>query len=404
MNRQSIREYVKVMRERYVLASKKGKGKLLDEACQVIKCHRKSAVRLLRAPKTTQAKRTGRPRKYPEHLVPHLVKAWETTDRICSQRLAPFLPELLTCLVRHGEMQIEDGTRQLLEKISASTIDRMLRPHRQKLGRQPRGGAHSQASIRDKVPIRGYWSWRSEPVGSLQSDLVLHCGESTLGFFLRSLVAVDVKTSWVSLRPVWGGGQQRVAGAMENIRRELPFQLKALHTDNGGEFLNHLLVPWSEQMKIKMSRGRPNKKNDQAYVEQRNWQIVRKLAGWERYCTKESYAAMEELYKAAALYFNFFQPTAKVVMRMAVSATTDPRQAKIRTTIDPAKTPYRRLCDSGAMSPEKAQSLEAHYLRLNPVKLRAEIQTLSERLWQCARKDVAQPKELPDAAASASAG
>ena len=124
-----------------------------------------------------------------------MIKAWDATDRICSQRLAPFLPELLACLERHGEMQIEDGTRELLGQISASTVDRLLRPHRQKLGRQPRGGVHSQASIRDKIPIRGYWSWRSEPVGSLQSDLVLHCGESLQGFFLRSLVTVDVKTS-----------------------------------------------------------------------------------------------------------------------------------------------------------------------------------------------------------------
>lgn len=113
---------------------------------------------------------------------------------------------------------------------------------------------------------------------------------------------------------------------------------------------------------------------------------------------------MEKLYEAAALYFNFFQPTAEVVMRTAVSATTDPRQAQVRTTIDPAKTPYQRLRASGVLSPEKANSLEAQYLRLNPVKLRADIHRLSEQLWQCARKDVRQHQELSDAAASASAG
>ena len=140
MNQQSIREYAAVMRGRYAGASKKEKGKLLDEVCRVLKCHRKSAIRLLRGHQAKITNRPGRRRKYTSEVVPYLVKAWDATDRICSQRLVPFLPELLACLERHGEMQINDGTRKLLGQISASTVDRLLRSHRQKLGRQPRGG------------------------------------------------------------------------------------------------------------------------------------------------------------------------------------------------------------------------------------------------------------------------
>lgn len=393
MNRQSTREYVAVMRGRYEGASKKRKGELLTELCQVVGCHRKSGIRLLRGCQSPGNKRPGRPCKYTSQVVPYLVKAWEATDRICSQRLVAFMPELLVCLERHGEMVVDGQLRQMLEQVSASTVDRLLRAHRQQLGRRPKGGERSEASIRKRVPIRGYWSWRQAPVGSVQGDLVLHCGESAAGFFLRTLVGVDLKTSWVSLKAVWGGGARRVVGRMEDIRRQLPFELKTFHTDNGGEFLNNLVLPWCQEHRIELSRGRPYKKNDQAWVEQRNWQIVRRLAGPDRYDTKQSYEAMEKLYRMAEMYFNFFQPTAKVMMRVVVAE-------KVKTITDKARTPYQRLVASGVLPAERAKSLEQLYLSLNPVRLRAQLQKAAEDLWNTARVDVAPGEEVSDVAAT----
>jgi hypothetical protein len=380
MNQQSTQEYVEVMRQRYVKASKKQKGALLTEICEVVKCHRKSAIRLLRGSQATRKKKAGRPRRYPSQIVPPLVKVWEAADRICSQRLVAFLPELLACMERHGEMVLDEASNKMLAGISASTVDRLLRPHRQQLGRRPKGGEPSETSIKKKVPIRGYWSWSKTTVGAMQGDLVLHCGESASGFFLRTLVEVDVKTSWISLKPVWGGGAGRVVGRIDDIRRQLPFEMKSLHTDNGGEFLNNLLLPWCEEHKIELSRGRPYKKNDQAWVEQRNWQTVRRLTGSDRYDSRRSYEAMENLYRIAEMYFNFFQPTAKVMKRMVVAG-------KVKTLIDPAKTPYRRLEASGVLSPERAKSLEQLYRTLNPVKLRAQMLEVAEELWATARVD-----------------
>jgi hypothetical protein len=167
---------------------------------------------------------------------------------------------------------------------------------------------------------------------------------------------------------------------MEDIRRQLPFELKAFHTDNGGEFLNNLVLPWCQEHRIELSRGRPYKKNDQAWVEQRNWQIVRRLTGSDRYDSKQSYQAMEKLYRMAEMYFNFFQPTAKVVMRMVVAG-------KVKTITDKARTPYQRLVASGVLSEERAKSLEQLYLSLNPVRLRAQMRQAAEDLWATARMD-----------------
>ena len=96
MTRGSIGEYTEAVRGRYLRASKKEKGTILDEFTKVVGCHRKAAIRLLRRGNHPRAKpRRGRPRRYGPGVVEALRVAWEATDRLCSKRLHPFLPELV---------------------------------------------------------------------------------------------------------------------------------------------------------------------------------------------------------------------------------------------------------------------------------------------------------------------
>jgi transposase InsO family protein len=135
------------------------------------------------------------------------------------------------------------------------------------------------------------------------------------------------------------------------MRRELPFPLLHLHTDNGGEFLNRVLYPWMKAQNIQMSRGRPYRKNDQAYAEQRNFYIVRRFIGYGRYSTREAHHKLTELCRLVVLYNNFFQPISKVV-------DTQRQGAKVKRTYDIAQTPYQRLVTSGVLDEQKRRSLE----------------------------------------------
>ena len=183
-----------------------------------------------------------------------LVRLWELSDRLCGKLLAPLLPDLVDALERHGELRLEPEIRAALLALSPATIDRLLRPHRLPRARRQRPAA--SPSLQAQVPMRTFGEWRDVAPGALQADLVLHSGDRTQGFYLSTVVAVDVATGWTELQPVWGLGKERVGGAVWHIRQHLPFPLHRLHTDNGGEFINHMLVPWCQREGIAFARGR----------------------------------------------------------------------------------------------------------------------------------------------------
>ena len=204
--------------------------------------------------------------------------------------------ELIEALERHGELKLSAETRALLLEISPASIDRLLSRHRRRLGMQPRRASPASGSLKSEIPVRTWSEWKGETVGSVQADLVLHCGESTAGFYVATLCAIDVASGWTELQPIWGVGKQRVGTGIHLVRERLPFALQSLHTDNGTEFINHLLFNWCRQEKVSFTRGRSYRKNDQAYVEQRNWLTVRRQVGYDRFSSKGAYALLGQLY------------------------------------------------------------------------------------------------------------
>ena len=193
MTRSSIREYTEAVRGRYVRVSKKEKGKILDEFTKVIGCHRKAAIRLLRRRNQPRGnKKRGRPRQYGAVVAGALRVAWEATDRLCSKRLHPFLPELVTILRRHGDMTMATEMEAQLCRMSSSTIDRLLHPWRRLGGRRPFTTTKPGSLLKSSIPIRTFADWQEDCPGFLEVDLVSHCGESTEGFYLTTLCTVDV--------------------------------------------------------------------------------------------------------------------------------------------------------------------------------------------------------------------
>ena len=375
MTRVTVHEYAAAMRPRYRAARRGEKTKILDEFCETAGLHRKAALRLLNQQSRPKAVRRGRPRKYgPEVLAP-LRLVWETGDRMCGKLLVAVMPELLAALERHGELKLAAETRALLLSMSASTIDRLLKKQTIRLSNiEPKKRGPVQPSLKNEVPIKTWSEWKEVVPGSLQADLVLHCGESTEGFYLATLTAIDVASGWTELEPVWGKGMTRVGTAMHLSRQRLPFSLKALHTDNGSEFINELLIPWCRKEGIRFSRGRPYKKNDQAYVEQRNWQSVRRHVGYARYSSKAAYELLHELYPLLCLQMNFFRPVRKLVDKTR-------QGAKVTKRYDEPATPYQRLLAAGALSPAARPEIEKLLAKLNPAELQRQIGRLLHKLW-----------------------
>lgn len=377
MQRASVEEYAAALRERYLGSGRGEKARLLTEFCQTTGYHRKAAIRLLRRPlqppPATPAQPVGRPRQYDGTVTTALERVWELSDYLCSARLVDFLPTLLPILERHGELQLTDAVRTQLLALSPRTVDRRLAPVRARLDRPARRPTASRASLRAQIPLRTSADWAEAPLGSVQADLVEHCGEQARGSFLYTLTVVEVTTSWCVCRPVKGKAMGRVAAAFHRIRTELPMAVHSLHTDNGSEFINDQLFGYCQREGVPFTRGRAYRKNDQAWVEQKNWVAVRQQVGYGRYSSDEAYRLLEQLYRYEALYQNFFQPVRKVIAKERVGS-------KVRKQFDPAATPYQRLLATGQLEAATERKLQRLFASLNPVKLRAGLDEITAEL------------------------
>jgi hypothetical protein len=380
VTQRSIMEYAEALRGRYFRASKEDKGKMLDEFIQVTGFHRKAAIRLLnRVSRLTSGKRCGRKREYGSEVAEALKEVWEASDRLCSKRLKPFIPEMARVLRRHGEQRIDASLKAQLCRISPSTIDRMLRPYRKLGGRKPLSTTRPGSLLKSAIPIRTFANWKEDQPGFMETDLVAHCGESTEGFYLNTLCAVDVSSGWTECLPVWGKWQEKVRQAVHHMRQRLPFPLFGIDSDNGSEFINQCFYKYCRDEKITFTRSRAYKKNDSCHVEQKNGNVVRRFVGYERYASKASFECLGRVYDLVRLYINFFQPTMKLVSKTR-------QGAKVHKVYDTAQTPYQRLVQAGVLTEAKKAELAATYEVLNPVKLLNQINDNLEQLWRMAKR------------------
>jgi hypothetical protein len=368
--------YLERMRARYRTASKREKGRVLEELCGVLQCHRKSAIRKLKGAESAH-RRPGRPERYGPLVIEALAKLWEASDYPCGKRLAPQLPFLLDALERHRELQLSDPVRTELLSLSASTIDRRLASRRRQIGRRPYHQSPAHSAIQRQVPIRTFGEWETVTPGQVQADLVTHCGVNPAGSFVVTLTVVDVATSWTVCRAALTKLKTRVAGALHVARTQFPFSLTSVHSDNGGEFLNDAVFAYCQREAIASSRGRTYKKNDQAYVEQKNGAVVRRYVGYHRYQSKDARDRLNELYDLLNLYLNFFQPVRKLIGK-------ERDGAKVRKRYDQAATPYQRVLAAGVLDTPTRAQLERTYQALNPVGLRRAIADAVKAVVQAA--------------------
>lgn len=377
MTERARREYAEALRPRYQHADKGERGRILDEYCRATGAHRKAAIRCLRRIPGNRRRAPGRPRRYGPEVLPVLERVWVASQRLCGKLLAPVLPTLVQALERHHGVVVPAGVRAALLAASPATLERLLRPLRRRRGRPPYRASPAATALRQQIPLRTWSEWTAVAPGALQGDLVLHCGESTGGFYLATLLAIDVATSWTELEIVWGLGRKRVGGAVHYVRERLPIPLREWHSDNGSEFINDHLLEWCRRHGIRFTRGRPYRKNDQAWVEQRNGLVVRRLIGYDRYSTRAAFAVLQRLYRLLRLQLNFFRPVRKLVSKHRVGS-------KVTKRYDAARTPYQRLVAAGVLAPAQHQVLEAQLHGLDPITLAQDIERTLDMLWKLA--------------------
>ena len=382
MTRASLREYAAVQRERYQHAPRAEKHRLLDEIVAVTGIHRKAAIRLLRrAPRSpTAPARAGRPRRYGPEVAVAAEVLWQASGRIGAHRLHPFVPELLERLTQCGELTLAPAVDTLLRQASRPTLARLLTPARAQFPLRGATTTRPGTWLKQHIPIRTFTEWDDARPGFCEVDLVAHCGSSTQGFYLYTLCAVDIATTWIELQPLWGKGHYRVKAGLHELRGRLPVPLRGLDSDNGSEFINYPLYYYCWREGITFTRSRAWKKNDSAHVEQKNGAVVRHLIGYDRFASQAAYAQLRHVYRLARLHVNFFQPGEKLV-------TKTRHGARVHRVYDRAQTPYQRLCAAGVLAPGQRQALEALYQSLNPLQLRRDLDAALDRLWTLAAPD-----------------
>jgi len=367
-------ELVDAVAERYRASGRAEKRRILDEFAAVTGYHRKHAIRLLAPAKTTTCVGSRRlHRRYGEAVDEALVVLWESSDRVCSKRLKPLIPVLLPALERHGKLVLDAAVQRQLLSVSPATMDRRLSEVRVAGAGGRRRRAGSSSAVRRSVPIRTFSDWNDPAPGFVEVDLVAHGGVSVSGSFVQTMVLTDIATGWTECVPIVVREGALVIEAIVRARALFPFPLRGLDFDNDSVFMNETVVAWCRVNGLEVTRARAYRKNDQAWVEQKNGAIVRRLIGYGRFEGILSAQALARLYAVARLQINLVQPSFKLKSKTRIGARV------IKRYHDPVPPVARVLAHPGIDEADK-ERLRALQAVSDPVLLLAEIRAAQAEL------------------------
>jgi hypothetical protein len=358
-------EYLKAILERYRNAARAEKGRILDEYCLVCGFTRKYAIRLLSRGLLPAAQARGRPPKYPRHvLIPLVYELWLRMGKINSKRIREALPEWLPFW---EDPRLTPQIKAWLLAMSAATLDRLLSAARSRT----RGMSSTRPNKRflKSIPLQPK-DWNVTEPGFIQADTVAHTHTTLEGVFANTLTVTDIHTGWTENRSVWGKSQERIVEGMHDIEEALPFALKSFKSDSGSEFLNGKLFSYltKREVPVLMVRSRPYRKNDNCYVEQKNFTHVRELFGYVKIDRFEMIEWMNRIYRELWNPLNnFFLPSMKLLRKERIGS-------RIKKHFDSPKTPYQRVMESPTVPEDQKQALREAKDSLNPFALSEQLE------------------------------
>jgi hypothetical protein len=376
--------------KRYRQAGKKEKTRILDELVKTTGYNRKYALHILaNGGKTTTVRLSGKtvrlkaaPRKrkkgggrkpvYTGECIRVLRNIWIFFWYRCGKILVPFIREQMRFL--EPVFHISPEVRELLLKISPATVDRKLEADRKKLALRGKSGTRPGKLLKKQIPVRTYYADADKKPGFFEIDTVHHCGASDSGEFCLTLSAADVCSGWVELRPLLNKAYKWVFESLVDIKAALPFPLRGLDSDNGSEFINTATLKWCSAEHIQFTRSRPYHKNDNCYVEQKNYSCVRNFVGYDRFSSSAERDALAGVYRPLCLLLNYFMPVQKLVSKIKVGSKTKKVYDKN------IHSPYQRLLASEDLSGNAKAELTKRYGLYNPVTLQREVHNAVDAL------------------------
>ena len=361
-------KYLQQLRKRYAKATKKERTTILNEFVATTGYHRKHASALLRGKRQwrdpKQPLRRARRDFYTEEDRQTVLWLVELFDDIGSKRLRVAMNNELANLRRHRHLHVSRQCYKHLRQVSASTMDRWRRAARRP-GRKARGGTKPGTLLKHQIPIRTFAEWTDKRPGFTEIDLVQHDGGNNKGDFANTLNTTDVCTGWTEAAASPNKAQVHVFAALQKIRARVPFPLLGIDSDNGAEFINHQLQRYCEQEQLTFTRGRVGRKNDNPFVEQKNWSAIRRSVGYGRYDTPKQVAQLNAFYEIHHLYFNHFIPLTKLV-------TTERHGSRLKKIYDKPKTPHQRVLDSPDVDETCKKKLRREHAKLDVVAVKQE--------------------------------
>lgn len=380
------RQVTKAQVSRYRRGTKAEKAQVLDAVCQVTGWHRDHARKALRYAIAGHDPQPRKPRgpvyRYGPEVIDALAVCWAVLAGPSGKILGPALPTLVPSLRAHGELGIDEDVQVALLAMSPATIDRRLAGHRSGLvAGKGRSMTRPGSLLKSQIPLKTWQEWDDTRPGFIEIDLVSHDGGDNNGHFHHTLDATDIATGWTESITVRSKGERIVSAGLDQLRLRFPFAVLGIHSDNGSEFINHHLLRWCTDRRITFTRGRPNHKNDQAHVEQKNWTEVRRSAGYYRYDTPRELDLLNQMWPLQSRLHNLLKPQQKL-------KTKTRRGAKVTKTYDTATTPFTRLTRDhpDLLDPHDHDTLARDLQDLNPAQLARDIDLIQANLLELARR------------------
>jgi hypothetical protein len=373
------RKYLHKIRIRYWQAKdKRTKSALLNEMQSVTNLHRKSIIRLITGELARKPRRQQRGKTYGAEVQSVVEKIAHSLDYPCAERLQPNLVWMAKQLEAHGEIELNLEIQIKLERISVSSVRRLLPPSQraaERIAHRRQQPPSRSSALRQAIPMRRI-PWQESTPGHFEVDLVHHCGLSASGQYVHTLQTTDVASGWSECVAVLGRSYLVMQDGFQRIEKRLPFPIREVHPDNGSEFLNeHLVRFWQERAQpLQLSRSRPYYKNDNRFVEENNFSLVRAYLGYNRLDTVAQTNLLNQLYHHLGLYHNLFQP----VMRLHEKRF---ESGHVKRRHDTAQTPLDRLCRTQHLPTVKQAQLQALRRSINPLHLRQTIQNLIDQIF-----------------------
>ena len=388
LNLKERQKLTRITAKKYRTAKKKDKTKILDTFIDQTKYGRKYAIHILANEgkvkplgKKVKLKATHRsekkriyPRYYDDAVKNALVPIWEAFNYQCGKLLAPFIHANIECIGTDPKFDFCDEVIMKLRNISAATIDRLLKKNKAAMKIKGTGGTKpAKGHIKSLIPVMSHFECKEQGPGLWQIDLVQHDGGNPSGEFCYTLTITEVNTPWTVHYAIKNKAHKWIHEALDHAISVLTLPVHIFHSDNGSEFINHALLAWCKGKKITLARSRGSKKNDNCFVEQKNWDSVRKIVGYARFSGDNGAEALQNIYSHYDKLFNFFYPCQKLLSKERIGS-------KIKKKYDKPSSPFERAVSSPSIAIEIKNKLVSQKEQINLIAEMEQMQKAIDRL------------------------